>query len=143
MADERSFRQAVTDHAEAGAAILQPVLQAAGFGAPAFEQARGSGGPAAIATWRRADGMSVEAHVLGSLGIVRYCWAGAAVTHQDYLRLRGRHGEYPGYSDSPQQAFQHLAADLEGVAADVLALSADEFVGVVAAVRDLPKPGLP
>lgn len=130
-------------HAEEGAATLTPVLQAAGFGAPAFEGARGSGGPAAIATWRRADGMSVEAHVRGSLGIVRYCWGDAAVTHQEYLRVRARRGEYPGYSDSPQQAFQHLSADLQGVAADVLTLSADEFAVVVAAVRNLPKPALP
>jgi hypothetical protein len=118
-------------------------MQAAGFDPPTFEVARGSGGPAAIATWRRADGMSVEAHVRGNLGIVRYCWADAAVTHQDYLRARGRHGEYPGYSDNPADAFGHLASDLEGVAADVLTLTHQEFAAVAAAAAAQPKPGLP
>jgi hypothetical protein len=85
----------------------------------------------------------METHVRGSLGIVQYRWMGAALTHQDYLRLRGRRGQYPGFSDSPREAFEHLAADLQGVAADVLALTLEEFAAVVAAVRDLPKPALP
>jgi hypothetical protein len=118
-------------------------MEAAGFGQPTFEVARGSGGPAAIASWRRADGMTVEAHVRGSLGIVRYRWADAAVTHQDYLRARGRRGQYPGFSDNPADAFGHLASDLEGVAADVLTLTRQEFASLVASVAALPKPGLP
>lgn len=87
--------------------------------------------------------MSVETHVRDSVGIVRYCWGDAAVTHQDYLRLRGRRGAYPGFSDSPEEAFAHLAADLQGVAAEVLTLAAEEFAAVAAAAAALPKRGLP
>ena len=118
-------------------------MEAAGFGAPTFEVVRGSGGPAAVVTWRRADGMTVETHVRGNLGIVRYCWADAAVTHQDYLRAQGRRGEYPGYSDNAADAFGHLASDLAGVAADVLTMIRQEFEEVAVAAAALPKPGLP
>jgi hypothetical protein len=137
------FPQDLRRRVEDGSALLAPVLAAAGFTGPAIEAARGSGGPAAIALWQRADGMSVETHVRGSLGIVRYCWADAAVTHQHYLRLRGRQGAYPGYGHSAGDAFAHLRSDLEGVAADVLMLSAKEFETVAAAIASLPKPRLP
>ncbi len=143
MSDEVAFREAVLLHAKEGSARLAPLMEAAGFGPPAFEVARGSGGPAAVARWRRADGMSVETHVRGSLGIVRYCCGDAAMTHQDYLRARGRRGEYPGYSDSPGDAFRHLALDLQGVAADVLTLTAQEFAAVAAEAAASPKPRLP
>ncbi len=79
----------------------------------------------------------------GSLGIVRYCWGEAAFTHQDFLRARARHGEYPGYSDRPSDAFAHLAADLRGVAADVLTLTDQNFRAIAAAAAASPKPHLP
>lgn len=87
--------------------------------------------------------MTVETHVRGSLGIVRYGWGEAMLTHQDYLRARGRRGEYPGFSNSPSEAFGHLALDLGGVAADVLTLTAEEFAVVAAEAASLPKPPLP
>ncbi len=60
VADESAFRAAVLLHVEEGSALLAPSMEAAGFGPPEFEVVRGSGGPAAVAKWRRTDGMSVE-----------------------------------------------------------------------------------
>lgn len=114
MADEGAFREAVLRHAQNGSALLAPVLTAAGFEDPELTLARGSGGPAAVAVWRRPDGMRVETHVRDSLGIVRYSWHDDGLLHQDYLRLTGERGQYPGFSDRPEEAFGHLAADLHG-----------------------------
>ena len=143
VADGGTFAEQVLMHAQVGAALLAPLMTAAGFHPPAVEVVRGSGGPAAVVTWRRSDGMTVEAHVRGSLGIVRYGWGDAAMQHQDYLRARGRRGEYPGFSHLPSEAFGHLMSDLRGVAADVLTLTASEFAVVAGEATSLPKPPLP
>ena len=143
MSDESAFRNIVLQQTTEGVARLAPIMRAANFSPATFEVARGSGGPAVIASWQRADGMTVETHVRGNLGIVRYRWDAAAVTHQQYLRARGRHGEYPGYGRNSADAFEHLASDLTGVAADALTLTRQEFFAVAAAAAALPKPGLP
>ncbi len=143
MADEGAFRQAVLAHAEEGSARLAPLMTAAGFGAPAYEVVRGSGGPAAVATWRRADGMRVETHVRGTLGIVRYLWHDEALDHRDYLRVKGVRGAYPGFSAGPSEAFQDLLTDLQGPASALLSMSEEEFGAAVRSVRELAKPGLP
>lgn len=142
MADEPEFRAAVR-HAEVGSALLAPALTPAGFEGPQVSLVSGSGGPAAVAVWHRPDGMRVETHVRGSLGIVQYLWHDVALDHRDYLRLKRVRGAYPGFSDSPSEAFQHLLTDLLGPASDLLSMSETEFAAVVAAIRQLPKPGLP
>lgn len=100
MTEQGAFPEQVLLRAQEGAALLAPLMTAAGFQPPAVELVRGSGGPAAVATWRRGDGLAVEAHVRGSLGIVRYGWGEAAMTHQYYLRARSRRCEYPRFSNS-------------------------------------------
>ncbi len=82
---------------------------------------------AAVAGWHRPDGMRVETHVRESLGIVRYLWHDVALEHRDYLRVKRVRGAYPGFSDSPSEAFQHLLTDLQGPASDLLSMSETEF----------------
>ena len=143
MADEETMRNAVLGHAEAGVALLAPVLTAAGFTNAEVRVTHGSGGHAAVAVWHRSDGLGLETHVRESLGIVRYLWGGKSLDHKDYLRLRGVRGAYPGFSENPEEAFRHLLTDLTGSAADLLTMSGTEFQSVVELVGQLPKHRLP
>jgi hypothetical protein len=102
----------------------------------------GSGGPLAHVTWWRGR-QYIETHVRGALGIVKYGCGDLRFLHQEYLRWRGVHGAYPGFSDDPLDGFRHLRDDLLGPAADVLTLTDEDFSRVAAGVAAMSPPRLP
>lgn len=131
-----------TDWLAEGCVILAPLLEANGFRLGQPETGAGSGGQAAWVRWTKGE-QYVETHVRGALGIVSYGWAGESFSHQDYLRLRGIHGDYPGFSNDPLDGFRHLAHDLDGPAAQILNMTKQEFTATVSAIRGQPRPALP
>src|ERR1035437_3742323 len=68
---------------------------------------------------------------------------GEAFSHADYMRWRQVRGQYPGYSTDPIDGFRHLAADLNGAAAQLLSMTKSELVEGAGGIRSLPPPGLP
>ncbi len=85
----------------------------------------------------------METHVREALGIVEYRWGSLKLAHQDYLRVRGVKGSYPGFSDDPVDGFLHLAADLAGPARPLLVCDHAEFAVLVEAASTLPTRRLP
>jgi hypothetical protein len=85
----------------------------------ASSHGKGSGCPMAVSRWVSGDRF-IETHVRVALGVVVYGWGELKITHQDYLRVRGVKGMYPGFSDDPIDGFRHVATDLAGPAQPVL-----------------------
>lgn len=132
-----------SDRLREGSDVIRPVLVNHGFRMTATDGGPGSGGPFAIGTWQRADGLEIQTHVRDALGIVLYKWNGESFTHQEYMRVRGVRGAYPGFSSDPLDGFRHLATGFVGPASGLLDATESDFRVAARAVRDLPKPPLP
>jgi hypothetical protein len=98
----------------AGATLLAPVLEPAGFRFTDGDQGSGSGGPFAVGAFRKGA-RELELHVRGGLGIVVYRAPNVVVAHEVLMRAaaNGARPAYPGFSDDPLDGFRHLMQDLE------------------------------
>ena len=122
--------------------MLAPSLESHGFRLGQLKTGNGSGGR--FAEVRRTRGEQyLQLHVRYALGLVTYGWYGEAFSHADYMRWLQVRGQYPGYSTDPINGLRHLAADLNGAAAQLLTMTKSEFVEVASAIRLLPPPSLP
>jgi hypothetical protein len=104
----------------AGNSILGEVLRPAAFVLGPVESGNGSGGRYAIGRWTR-ESQFIELHVRWALGIVRYGWGGEVFDHRHVADAVGASVAYPGFSDDPIDGFRHLADDLRGPLAAVVA----------------------
>ena len=97
---------------------LAEVLGPAGFQFVETEDGASSGGAFASGEFRRGD-RRLELQVRSSLGLVRYHFGEASLSHDELVRgvraLEGisAEGEYPGFSDDPMAGFHHLRRDLD------------------------------
>jgi hypothetical protein len=102
---------------ERGVAELGEVLGPAGFEFTRTEEA-GSDGAVASGEFRRGD-RRLELAVRSSLGLVRYHFGEASLSHEELVRgVRAlerisEEGEYPGFSEDPMAGFRHLRHDLD------------------------------
>lgn len=127
----------------AGSDLLRPLLESHRFVQGVPEEGSASGGYFARVRWMR-DAQYLDTHVRHGLGIVVYGWGDDEFTHQEYLRLLGLRGAYPGYSrDDPLDNFRRLLDDLEGPAERLLVMTKNEFVATAEAIRRLPQRVLP
>ncbi len=112
----------------AGAELLAPVLEPAGFRFTEGETGTGSGGPFAVGLCSKGA-RQLELHVRGGLGIVVYRAPNVVVTHEVLMRAAGNGGRtaYPGFSHDPLDGFRHLRADLEQFGAVFLRGTDDAF----------------
>ena len=86
-----------------------------------------NGGHFASGEFKRGT-RKLEFHFRHSLGMVTYHLADRSMTHQQYMR--SVHGSldvshYPGFSNDPLDAFQHLLLDLKEYGCDFLARTDD------------------
>jgi hypothetical protein len=125
-----------------GSSLLAPILTPLGYLPAETSQGNGSGGPMAMGRWIAGE-RSIETHVRYALGIVTYQWGSLKFSHQDYLRVLGVKGAYPGFSDDAIDGFRYLAADLAGPVRPMLTCDRDEFASIVEAAAGLPSRVLP
>ncbi len=125
----------------AGAKILGPVLEPAGFVFQPGAHAKGAGGPFGDGRFIRGD-QYVELHFRHSPGMVSDECCGATVSHEDYLRDVEVKGAYPGFSEDPLDGFRHLAQDIAGPLAGFIAGDRPNFDAAVVAAAE-PKNRLP
>lgn len=97
-----------------GVAILDPVLNPAGFRFALGDCGVGSGGPYASGSFQRGD-LILELHVRRSLGLVTYHAGPDQISHRNLMRTLGHDSEaaYPGFVDDPLAGFRNLRSDLE------------------------------
>lgn len=102
------------DLLHAGAALLAPVLEPAGFAFVEGERGTGSGGAFAVGLFTNGQ-RQLELHVREALGIVIYRAPKVVVSHDVLMRAaaENRRTAYPGFSDDPLDSFRHLREDLE------------------------------
>lgn len=122
--------------------MLRPILSPFGYALVETSQGKGSGGLVATGRWVAGERV-IETHVRWALGIVVYRWGDLELTHQEFLRVRGLDGAYPGFSDDPMDGFRHLAADLAGPARPLLACDHSEFAAMVEIAGVTPTRRLP
>lgn len=96
-----------------GVEILQRVLAAYGFRFHFRGEGDGSGGKYAWGEFVRDD-RKLELHFRYALGLVRYQVGALKSSHETYMRELGvwDQCQYPGFSEDPLAAFDHLAHDL-------------------------------
>jgi hypothetical protein len=130
-----------------GSEIVAPVLLKNGFTFSVLAAGASSGGRFASGEFRRGT-RRLELHFRHSLGMVRYHFGEASMSHQEYMRLllgKSFASHYPGFSDEPLDAFRHLLLDLQQYASGFLGGSDQELLRCIEDARGLPepKPGLP
>jgi len=104
----------------AGNEVLSPVLNDAGFRLSGITTGSGSGGAFAVGCWVRPP-QWIELHVRGVLGIVRYGWGDESFDHAHLAGALVVSTAYPAFSGDPVDGFRHLAQDLRGPLAPLLA----------------------
>ena len=134
---------------ERGKLVLDQTLRGRGYTFKIVTEGTGSGGNFAVGRYEKED-RSIELHVRHALGIVIYKVGESTLKHQDLvacLGIRREEFSYPGFSDDPLEAFEHLRHDLEGPLARFLDGSEDTRFGdcarQIASDPDHFKPGLP
>jgi hypothetical protein len=97
-----------------GAKILGPMLVSNGFVFHFRNEGSGSGGKYAWGDFVRKD-RRLELHFRHSLGLVRYHVREWKASHEAYMRELGvwTQCRYPGFSETPTDAFYSLAHDLQ------------------------------
>jgi hypothetical protein len=129
---------------ERGVAELAEVLGPAGFEFIQTDDGAGSDGPFASGEFLRGD-RRLELHVRSSLGLVRYHFGEASMSHEDLVRgvraleVISVEGQYPGFSNDPMDGFRHLRHDLERFGAIFLRGGAKAFRALKKWVDKRPK----
>ncbi len=130
-----------------GAEILLWTLQPCGFTFRIRRRGSGGSGGASAEGWFISGNKRLELHFRWSLGLVTYHVGNRRLGHEDYMRsLRVRHeAAYPGFSEQPLAAFEHLSSDLTRYCQDFLlgegkevARFADEIAANPAKFKGLP-----
>lgn len=105
-----------------GAEILMRPLQPCGFAFHIRRRGSGGSGGASAEGWFISGNKRLELHFRWSLGLVTYHVGDRSLGHDDYMRsLRVRHAAaYPGFSEQPLAAFEHLSSDLTRYCQDFL-----------------------
>ena len=123
----------------AGAEILNPVMNRAGFSFTFEAAGKGSGGYFAWGRYLRED-RSLELHFRQSLGLVRYHIAEHSLDHETYMRFLGvrTKSEYPDFSSDPLNSFACLSRDLGKYCGDFLAGDGRLFRKFAIALKENP-----
>ncbi len=105
-----------------GAKILLRILQPCGFTFRIRRRGSGGSGGASAEGWFISGNKWLELHFRWSLGLVTYRVGNRRLGHEDYMRSLRVHHEaaYPGFSEQPLAAFEHLASDLTRYCQDFL-----------------------
>jgi hypothetical protein len=105
-----------------GARLLEPLFSKHGFAFAFLNKGNSSGGPFASAEFVRGN-RRCEFHFRYSLGVVTYHLGSEWIPHEEYMcSVLGRPNasRYPGFSESPLDAFCHLRDDLQDYGRDFL-----------------------
>ena len=127
-----------------GAMELASILGPDGFTFVETGSGPSSGGDYASGEFRRED-RRLELHVRSSLGLVTYHVGEANLRHEDFARAVAatqqieEPARYPGFSDQPLDGFLHLGADLIRFGHAFTKGTPEEFLALVAWVRQHPK----
>ena len=83
----------------------------------------------------------LELSVRWSLGCVEYQVSNHAISHADYMEAIGkkRESSYPGFSNKPIEAFEHLLMDITQYCEKFLNRSDSEFIRLIEEYKSRPK----
>jgi len=98
-----------------GSELLKPLLSQCGFVFVQLGEGTGSGGPFALAEFRKSD-RRLQFHFRFSLGVVTYYLGSESISHEAYMcSVLGKPNlcRYPSFSDDPLDAFRDLHDDLQ------------------------------
>jgi hypothetical protein len=123
-----------------GIQILDPFLNVNGFKFQAFESGKGSGGNFASGKYVKNNKI-IELSYRYGLGKVRYCLDELNLYHDDYMKLLGVYGKnhYPGFSETPSQAFTDLLYDLENFCGDFIIGEGKDFIELAIKMENNPE----
>ena len=114
---------------EKGVQLLTPLMSSHGFSFAYEEDGKGSGGNFSRGAFISGN-KRLELSFRWSLGCVEYHVSDHSISHADYMSAIGKRREssYPGFSEEPLQAFDHLASDLSQHCSSFLNGSDKDFI---------------
>ncbi len=125
---------------ENGIKLLNPIMEASGFHFVFESGGNSSGGifsQGAFVSGRKR----LELSFRYSLGCVEYRIDNNEISHAEYMEALGKKGEakYPGFSNKPIMAFEHLASDISKFSETFLKGSEEEFITLIDSYKRKPK----
>ncbi len=120
------------DELENGVNLLKPVMEASGFHYVLENVGNSSGGNFSQGAFI-SGAKRLELSFRWSLGCVEYQIKGIAIGHEEYMEAVEKKGEakYPGFSNKPIEAFEHLASDISKYCGVFLKGSNEEFIELI------------
>lgn len=117
---------------EKGVELLNPTMQSNGFHF-AFESGGNSSGGNFSQGAFISDNKRLELSFRWSLGCVEYKVSKYSISHSEYMEAIGKKEEasYPGFSDQPIEAFEHLLSDISKYCATFLKGNDEEFINLI------------
>lgn len=125
---------------EKGVEILLPIMEANGFRFVFENEGNSSGGNFSQGVFVSGN-KRLELSVRWSLGCVEYQISGSSISHAEYMEAIGKKKEasYPGFSNEPIEAFNHLLADISQYCDLFLMGSDEEFIKLINEYKSKPK----
>lgn len=125
---------------ENGVKLLNPIMEASGFHFVYESGGNSSGGNFSQGAFISGK-KRLELSFRYSLGCVEYQIEDLAITHAEYMEaLEKKHeAKYPGFSNIPIIAFEHLTSDISKFCNAFLKGSEEEFIKVINSYKSKPK----
>lgn len=125
---------------ENGVKLLRPMMEASGFSFTFENSGNSSGGDFSQGAFISGN-KRLELSFRWSLGCVEYKIEGNSITHTEYMDALEKkdNAKYPGFSNKPIKAFEHLASDIYQYGEIFLSGSEDEFIRLIYNYKRKPK----
>ncbi|MCQ8129391.1 hypothetical protein [Methylomonas rivi] len=125
---------------EKGVELLRPILEPYGFHFVFESGGNSSGGNFAQGVFVSGN-RRLKLSFRWSLGCVEYQVSGQTITHAEYMEAidKKREASYPGFSNMPITAFEHLRSDISQYCGTFVNGNDDEFMKIIKAYRAKPK----
>ncbi len=125
---------------ENGVKLLKPVMEDSGFHFVFESEGNSSGGNFSQGAFISGK-KRLELSFRYSLGCVEYQIEDNTITHTEYMEALAKKDEakYPGFSNKPITAFEHLASDISAFAGIFLKGSEEEFIELIDSYNRKPK----